>query len=119
MKTALLQVLAQKKTPVSSACWEGTMTVGGTPPLYGWDETLSIGSMTNLSAENCMYDIIQRIYYDDNFGELYVSNEYYTAFVNTIEIDGTVYNMAGNTYISVGSNPFPAIGLTCLIRILS
>ena len=115
--------LISKSAPPAppAACWEGVMTVGETftiddVDIIGYMEGI-MGSITNLPILNCSSEEIDQIYWEDNF--LIVGNSVDTNIVvNEIEIDGVVYNMNGSQVL-FASNPFPPVGETCVIKILS
>lgn len=106
------------------ACWEGVMTVGtDSKGESGWgfsSASTRYGSITNEPVLNCQGQSIDRIFLTtvSNYN-LVVRNDDSTHTVGEIEIDGVVYNMGGNQSITVATNPFPPVGETCLIRILS
>ena len=114
-------LISKSAPPPPAACWEGIMTVGGSisiddVDIIGYIEGI-MGSITNLPILNCSSEEIDQIYWGDN--DLIVANSVDTNIVvNEIEIDGVVYNMNGSQVL-FASNPFPPVGETCVIKILS
>ena len=98
--------------PPAAACWEGVMTVGEAFGFIGYLEGVS-GGMTNLPILNCSSEEITQIVWNND--TLYIG----PSPVNEIEIDGVVIDMEGVDQKSPIPNPFPPVGETCVIKILS
>ena len=120
----MMSVLASQ--PSGDWDYEGTMTVGygqiaGVIDIYGYSTQHSIGSMNPTNPQVSGFEITEEIYYfyynsthnlvvgynDDGPG-------YNTC--TTIEIDGVEFTGFVNGLLTVESNPFPATGQTCIIK---
>ena len=98
--------------PSPAACWEGVMTVGESSGFFGYIEGF-IGVMSNLPILNCSSQGINQIYwYNDTLST-------FASPVNEIEINGVIIDMEGVNEKSPIPNPFPPVGETCIIKILS
>ena len=107
--------------PPPAACWEGVMTVGELFNTFiGWSDNGNFGDITNRPPETCNGGTIVSIYWRSaNGGEITVESQS-GGIVNEIEINGQIYDMVGSPFIfNTGPNPFPPVGETCIIKILS
>ena len=98
--------------PPPAACWEGVMTVGENMGLSGYVQGF-FGSMTNLPILNCNSQGISQIVWNNDTLNIGPSP------VNEIEINGVIIDMEGVNDKSPIPNPFPPVGETCIIKILS
>ena len=106
--------MISKSAPPSpaAACWEGIMTVGEGFGFIGYAQGF-FGSMTNLPILNCSSEGITQIGWNNDTLSTFASP------VNEIEINGVIIDMEGVNDKFPIPNPFPPVGETCIIKILS
>ena len=106
-----------------SGSWDysGTLTVGYLEwygsDYYGWISSV-YGSINPATIQVSGFSATTGVYYNDTAGELHVEDNSGKKSCNTIEIDGVSYSgFNSNGILAVGSNPFPAEGETCTIKL--
>ena len=103
----------------SQSDWDyvGVMTVGSMAGYYGWDDDfVNIGSINPSSPQVAGYNVTISIIWHN--GELNIFDSGYEKSCDTVEINGvelTGFDQYG--ILSVESNPFPAAGQNCTIKL--
>ena len=121
----MMSVLASQ--PSGDWDYEGTMTVGygqiaGVIDIYGYSVSYSCGSMSPTSPQVTGEAVTEEIfyYYFNSTHTLVVGYEDEGTGYNTcttIEIDGVEFTGFVDGELTVESNPFPASGKTCTIKL--
>ena len=103
--------------------YEGTMTVGtgsieGIIDIYGYSVSYSCGSMSPTSPQVTGEAVTEEIFYYLFSGTHYLAVSADGANTcTTIEIDGVEFTGFVDGLLTVESNPFPASGETCTIKL--
>lgn len=107
-----------KKEVVLDWDYEGVLTVGLAYSAYVgyWDGNPGSVSPSPIIVDG--YNETRYIIYATGTNELIVTDASFVKSCNTIEIDGVEFTgFDSSGYLSLATNPFPAVGETCTIKL--